>query len=238
MSEAAAYVAIVEDDRDIADILQSALSKNGFETACFQSGSAFLQSLAKRAPDLCLIDLTLPDRDGLSIVAELRAHPGTASIIVSGRRELDTKLIGLELGADDYIVKPFEDKEIVARVRSVLRRMGNAADRDKKRRVARFSGWTTDFGVFELISPAGERTSLSGGEARVLQIFLEAANRLLTRADLMDKLGIDSDANFDRSIDVRISRLRAKLEKDPRNPRFIKTVYGAGYLMAAQVEWS
>lgn len=238
MTESAHYIAIVEDDRDIADILAAALGRAGYETESFDSGSSFIRSLARREPDLCLIDLCLPDRDGLSIVAELRSRPRIASIIVSGRQELDTKLVGLELGADDYIVKPFEDKEIVARVRSVLRRRDGVSGQEAKRRVASFAGWMADFGVFELVSPSGERSSLSGGEASVLRIFLESANRLLTRADLMDRLGIDADTNFDRSIDVRISRLRAKLEEDPRNPRFIKTVYGAGYLMAAQVEWS
>jgi two-component system, OmpR family, response regulator len=238
MTETSPYIAIVEDDRDIAEILAVALGRAGYETESFDSGSSFIRSLARREPHLCLIDLSLPDRDGLSIVAELRSRPRIASIIVSGRQELDTKLVGLELGADDYIVKPLEDKEIVARVRSVLRRLNGVSSQETKRRVASFAGWTADFGVFELVSPSGERSSLSGGEASVLRIFLESANRLLTRADLMDRLGIDADTNFDRSIDVRISRLRAKLEEDPRNPRFIKTVYGAGYLMAAQVEWT
>jgi len=238
MTEAGHYIAVIEDDRDIADILEAALQRAGYETESFHSGASFIRALARREPDLCLIDLSLPDRDGLSIVAELRDRPRIASIIVSGRDEIGTKLIGLELGADDYIVKPFDDKEIVARVRSVLRRLKGISGQDTKRRVARFAGWTADFGTFELISPTGERSSLSGGEAGVLRVFLESANRLLNRADLMDRLGIDADTNFDRSIDVRISRLRAKLEEDPRNPRFIKTVYGAGYLMVAQVEWS
>ncbi|MCI5074818.1 response regulator transcription factor [Oricola sp.] len=238
MTATGQYIAIIEDDRDIADILEAALQRVGFETAAFDSGASFIRALTRREPDLCLIDLSLPDRDGLSIVAELRNRPKIASIIVSGRHELDSKLIGLELGADDYIVKPFDDKEIVARVRSVLRRLVGVSGDDTQRRVARFAGWTADFGVFELISPTGEHSSLSGGEAGVLRAFLESANRLLTRADLMDRLGIDADTNFDRSIDVRISRLRAKLEEDPRNPRFIKTVYGAGYLMVAKVEWT
>jgi two-component system, OmpR family, response regulator len=238
MNASAGYIAIVEDDRDIAEILKAALDSSGFETEYFDSGASFARSLARREPDLCLIDLSLPDRDGLSIVAELRSRPRIASIIVSGRQELRSKVVGLELGADDYIVKPFEDKEVVARVRSVLRRRNGDAGTDNPRRIANFAGWTADFGLFELVSPSGDRKNLSGGEAGVLRIFLESANRLLTRADLMDRLGIDADTNFDRSIDVRISRLRAKLDEDPRNPRFIKTVYGAGYLMVAQVEWS
>lgn len=230
-----AYVAIVEDDPDIADILAALLSRNGFETERFGTADSFFRSLARREPDLCLVDLTLPDRDGLSIVAELRARPRVATIIVSGRQELDSKLIGLELGADDYIVKPFEEKEVMARIRSVLRRIAPGPSQEG-RDIARFAGWTVDFGRFEMSGPAGQKADLSGGEAAVLRILLESPNRLLSRNDLMDRLGL-ADRNFDRSIDVRISRIRAKLEPDAKNPRYIKTVYGAGYLFAAAVEW-
>lgn len=230
------HIAIVEDDPDIADILSGLLRRHGFETESFGTAGTFFRSLARREPDLCLVDLTLPDRDGLSIVAELRSRPRVATIIVSGRHELDSKLIGLELGADDYIVKPFEEKEVLARIRSVLRRVA-PEETPAGRTVARFAGWTVDFGRFEMAGPDGRTHSLSGGEAAVLRILLESPNRLLTRNDLMERLGI-SDRNFDRSIDVRISRIRAKLEPDPRDPRYIKTVYGAGYLLASPVEWS
>jgi two-component system, OmpR family, response regulator len=230
-------IAIVEDDRDVAEILQAVLSRHGFAVETFFTGDSFLKSLPHRQPDLCLVDLGLPDRDGLGIVSELRSHRRIATIIVSGRHELGDKLVGLELGADDYIVKPFEEKEIVARVRSVLRRT-NATEAGGEGDVARFSGWTADFRRFELIGPDGRATSLSGGETSVLRVLLESTNRLLTRAELMDRLGLSPDQNFDRSIDVRISRLRGKLEEDPRNPRFIKTVYGAGYIMVGQVRWS
>lgn len=230
-------IAIVEDDRDVAEILETVLSRNGFAVETFFTGESFLRSLPHRQPNLCLIDLGLPDRDGLGIVAELRAHKRIATIIVSGRHELGDKLVGLELGADDYIVKPFEEKEIVARVRSVLRRV-NAAETGSAGDVAHFSGWTADFRRFELIGPDKHAISLSGGEAGVLRVLLESANRLLTRAELMDRLGLPADQNFDRSIDVRISRLRSKLEEDPRNPRFIKTVYGAGYIMVGPVHWT
>lgn len=236
MSNPAQRIAIIEDDRDIAEILETVLRRSGFAVETFHTGESFLRSLPHRQPNLCLIDLSLPDRDGLGIVAELRAHNRIATIIVSGRHELGDKLVGLELGADDYIVKPFEEKEIVARVKSVLRRM-NTADSTNSGDVARFAGWTADFRRFELVGPDKRRVSLSGGEARVLRVLLESANRLLTRADLMDRLGLSADQNFDRSIDVRISRLRSKLEEDPRNPRHIKTVYGAGYLMVGQVDW-
>ncbi|MCB1462788.1 MAG: response regulator transcription factor [Nitratireductor sp.] len=229
-------IAVVEDDRDIAEILDTTLTQHGYAVETFFTGESFLKSLPHRQPDLCLIDLSLPDRDGLGIVAELRAHKHIASIIVSGRHELGDKLVGLELGADDYIVKPFEEKEIVARVRSVLRRM-NATQAMDGGDVARFAGWTADFRRFELVSPQGRAVGLSGGEAGVLRVLLESANRLLTRNELMDRLGLDTDQNFDRSIDVRISRLRSKLEEDPKNPRFIKTVYGAGYLMVGQINW-
>ena len=154
---------------------------------------------------------------------------------MSGRHELDAKLIGLELGADDYIVKPFEEKEVVARIRSVLRRLA-PAETPTGRDIARFAGWTVDFGRFEMTGPGDQRSNLSGGEAAVLRILLQSPNRLLTRNDLMERLGM-GDRNFDRSIDVRISRIRAKLGDDPKSPRTIKTVYGAGYLLAASVEW-
>lgn len=229
-------IAVVEDDRDISDLLDTALTQHGYAVETFYTGESFLKSLPHRQPDLCLIDLSLPDRDGLGIVAELRAYKRIAAIIVSGRHELGDKLVGLELGADDYIVKPFEEKEIVARVRSVLRRM-SVPETQGSGDVARFAGWTVDFRRFEMTGPDGRAVALSGGEAGVLRALLESANRLLTRGELMDRLGLDADQNFDRSIDVRISRLRSKLEEDPKNPRFIKTVYGAGYLMVGRVDW-
>ncbi|MFZ1815613.1 MAG: response regulator transcription factor [Rhizobiaceae bacterium] len=233
-------VAIVEDDRDVAELLASTLSSHGYRIETFHTGQSFLRSLPHRTPDLAIIDLGLPDRDGLGLVAELRSRPGVACIIVSGRHEISDKLVGLELGADDYIVKPFNEKEIVARVRSVLRRVGAKGDNagGQPDDVARFSSWTADFRRFELIAADGSRQNLSSGEANVLKVFLKSANRLMTRADLLERLGLDNGQNFDRSIDVRISRLRGKLEEDPRNPRFIKTVYGAGYIMVAQVQWS
>lgn len=230
-------LAIVEDDPDIARLIVRALDGHRFEVEQFGCGGDFLRRLPGYAPDACIVDLGLPDMDGLELVRKL-SEKGIPTVVLSGRGDLTDRVLGLELGADDYLVKPFEPRELVARLNSVLRRAARTAAPavEPAATVAGFAGWSFDPGAMVLTSPAGEAVQLSRAEAELLELFVRAPNRVLSRDFLMEARG-NASLVFDRSIDVRISRLRQKLEDDPRNPRIIRTIYGSGYLFAAAVDW-
>lgn len=240
MIDSKARIAIVEDDQDIAGILQATLEDHGFETGHFPTSLSFQSGIDAFRPDLCLIDLGLPDENGLELVKSLDAREDIATIIISGRRTLSDKIVGLELGADDYIAKPFEPAEIVARVRSLLRRARKSApDENAPSKVrASFGNWTVDVQNFTLENSDGNVVSLSHAEMQIMKIFLNAPNRLLTRNQILDDIDSAADGSFDRAIDVRISRLRTKLGEDVKNPKMIKTVYGAGYIFVADIRWT
>ena len=241
MSREQPLIAIVEDDEEIGDILIDILSDSGFRTRHFFSAAEFEASLAEARPEICLIDLGLPGENGLDLVKKLDAYPEIGTIIISGRRALSDKIVGLEMGADDYIAKPFEPAEIVARIRSVLRRSRRAAppaDPSAGKTRAQFDGWTVDLANYTLQAADQRMIALSQAEMDVLKVFLNAPNRLFSRAQILDQIAIDPDKHFDRSIDVRISRLRTKFGEDPQNPKIIKTVYGAGYIFVANITWT
>ncbi|WP_284165045.1 response regulator transcription factor [Frigidibacter sp. SD6-1] len=229
-------VAILDDEPDIRQMLTEALTEAGFRTQAFGRASAFEAALKRMTPDVCLVDLGLPDKDGLALVHGLALESGAAIIIISGRAQVQDRVTGLELGADDYIVKPFDPAEIVARVRARLRRPKAASDRASQ--IARFAGWTADFNRFSLMSASGTEVPFSNAEGQVLRMFLESPNRLVTRAHMQEVLGGSAGESFDRAMDVRISRLRTKLGEDPKNPALIKTIYGAGYIFLGEVAWA
>ena len=158
-----------------------------------------------------------------------------ATIVVTHRGDVADRVLGLELGADDYIVKPFEPRELVARISSLLRRLKKSSSIGSHN-VARFSSWTFDVDAYCLTSATGGTLSLSRAETQLLETFARAANRVLTREFILDAIG--APPTFDRTIDVRVSRLRQKLERDPQHPQLIRTVYGSGYLFASAVQWS
>ncbi|HRP76443.1 MAG TPA: response regulator transcription factor [Rhodocyclaceae bacterium] len=234
----AASILVLEDDDDIARLICASLGDYGFRSEHVSTGRQLLERARRAAPDLCIVDLGLPDMDGMQVVRELQDGSPCAVLILTGRNDVTDRVLGLELGADDYIVKPFEPRELVARVRSILRRYQRAAPADAvatERNLARFSGWTFDRGRHTLLSPDEHEVSLSAAEAALLFTLLQRPNRILSREQLLGERDLDP---FDRSIDVRVSRLRRKLEDDPHDPKLIKTVYGAGYLFSAQVEWA
>lgn len=235
MSEADAHklIVIVEDDPDVARIIEQVLSDFSFRTVWCRSAGDLLRRLRSLSPDLCIIDLGLPDMDGLEVMQRVRSQSGCGIVILTGRAHVSDRVMGLELGADDYVLKPFEPRELVARVRSILRRRETASN-SGARQVAEFSGWKFNLGNNALHAPNGEEHLLSTSEAELLKVFVNNPNRILQREQLM---GTRDLAPTDRSIDVRISRLRRKLEPDPQSPAFIKTVYGAGYLFLATVNW-
>lgn len=229
----APLIAILDDEPEIRRLLSAALEEAGFRTQSFARATEFEAALRRITPDACLIDLGLPDRDGLALVHRLATDTGAAIIIISGRAQVQDRVTGLELGADDYIIKPFEPAEVVARIRARLRRPGQMAV--TRSQTLRFSGWTADFDRYLLTSPEGAETPLSHAEAEVLRLFADNPRRLITRSQMLETLGGTAGESFDRAMDVRISRLRTKLGEDPRNPRLIKTIYGAGYIFLSEV---
>ena len=231
--DAQKLVAIVEDDPDVARIIEQVLADFGFRTVWCRSAGDLLRRLRSLAPDLCIIDLGLPDMDGLDVMQRVRAQSACGIVILTGRAHVSDRVMGLELGADDYVLKPFEPRELVARVRSILRRRENPGI-SPSRLIAEFAGWRFNLGNNTLTAPNGQNQVLSTSEAELLKVFVGSPNRILQREQLM---GTRDLAPTDRSIDVRISRLRRKLEPDAESPAFIKTVYGAGYLFLATVSW-
>nr|WP_309503977.1 response regulator transcription factor [uncultured Roseovarius sp.] len=230
----APLVTILDDEPEIRRMLADALEEAGFRTLTFGRATEFEAALKTTTPDLCLVDLSLPDRDGLTLVHRLALEQGAAVIIISGRAQVQDRVTGLELGADDYIIKPFDPAEVVARIRARLRRdtpIAPAAD------VAHFQGWTAAFDRFVLVDETGLETPFSHAEGEVLRLFLERPKRLISRQAMQEALGGAAGDSFDRAMDVRISRLRTKLREDPKNPHLIKTIYGAGYIFLSDVDW-
>ncbi len=231
----APLVTILDDEPAIRQMLSGALEDAGFRTAAYARATEFEAALRHSAPDVCLVDLGLPDKDGLALVHRLALESGAAIIIISGRAHVQDRVTGLELGADDYIIKPFEPAEVVARVRARLRRDRVGTGESM---TARFEGWTAHFDRYLLVSADGREARFSHAEGEVLRLFLEAPKRLINRAQMQEALGGAAGESFDRAMDVRISRLRSKLGEDPKNPRLIKTIYGAGYIFIGDVTWS
>ncbi|WP_136634346.1 response regulator transcription factor [Pseudooceanicola onchidii] len=231
----APLVTILDDEPEIRTMLSAALEDAGYRTMGFSRATEFEAALQSVTPDLCLLDLSLPDRDGLTLIHRLALEKGATVVIISGRAQVQDRVTGLELGADDYIIKPFDPAEVVARVRARLRRDKPSAAATQE---ARFNGWTAHFDRFVLEDSAGVEVPFSHAEGEVLRLFLERPKRLISRAVMQEALGGAAGESFDRAMDVRISRLRTKLREDPKNPRLIKTIYGAGYIFLGDVKWS
>lgn len=226
---------VTDDDPGIRELLAEYLTSHGYAVLTATDAAALEQLLARQRPDLLVLDWMMPGEDGLSIARRLRAQPGFPPIIMlSAKGEDIDRIIGLEVGADDYLAKPFNPRELLARIRAVLRRGGDtgpapatAVATDAARRVA-FGPFEVDFDARSL-SRDGADIPLTGGEYALLEIFVSHANRTLSRDWLMEQLrGFERDA-FDRSIDVRVNRLRKKIEDDPANPAYIRTQRGQGY---------
>ena len=227
-------VFVVEDDDDVGRTICDTLRKFEYETEHFRRGGELLRRVTRKKPSVCIIDLGLPDLDGLDVLRNLH-EMGVATVVVTGRGDVTDRVVGLELGADDYVVKPFEPRELVARIASVLRRLQRSSSVGSGS-AGHFSGWTFDVDALSLTSPTGKTIGLSRAEAQLLEVLARANNRVLSRDFLLDAVGAAS--TFDRTIDVRVSRLRQKLERDPQNPEIIRTVYGSGYLFASSVQWT
>ena len=229
---------IVDDDRDIRNLLAEHLEGQGFRVRKAADGKAMMAALDAEPVDLVVLDLNLPGEDGLSLCRRLRATDATPIIMLTARNEPVDRILGLEMGADDYLAKPFEPRELVARIRSVLRRAGEPrtdAARPPSASAA-FAGWMVDRTARSLCAPDGRMVMLSGSEFDLLDALLGQAGRTVTRAQLKRlSAAIGTD---DRAIDLRVSRLRRKLGDDARAPRLIQTVRHRGYLLTAPVTWT
>ncbi len=214
------------------------LDDAGYEVMTMGTGEGVVEKALEEHVDLVVLDLGLPGVDGLTLTRSLKERGEVGVIIISGRGETTEKIIGLEIGADDYLGKPFEPRELLARVRSVLRRLAAPAEPAQPANSGsyRFEGWQLDVLVRSLTSPDGDPIGLSSGEFSLLRAFAEHPNRVLSRDQLLDFThGMDTPA-FDRSVDVQIARLRKKIEPDAQKPTFIKTVRNAGYIFSVKVE--
>lgn len=236
------HVMIVDDDDEICELVRQFLEPHGFRVTAVADGASMRAGLAADPADLVVLDLMLPGEDGLELCRQLRMVSRTPIIFLTAVNSEADRIVGLEMGADDYLSKPFSARELLARIRAVLRRAipadGEAAHPPQttaSSRVLRFSGWSLDVGRRQLRAPDGVLVDLSGGEFELLLAFLERPQIVLTRDQLLDITRGRFGGPFDRAIDMQVGRLRRKIEADPKNPTLIKTVRGGGYVLASAV---
>jgi len=231
------HILIVDDHRDIREPLRKYLEKNGCRVSEAADAASARQALAKSAPDIVVLDIMMPGEDGLSLTRDLRAQGNLPIILLTAVVEDTDRIIGLEMGADDYITKTFNPRELLARIKAVLRRAQNLPPERDPVDVTNytFNGWTFDTAARELINPAGVNIALSTGEYMLLHAFVKRPGVVLSRDQLLDLTRGRDAVAFDRSIDNQISRLRKKIEIDPSDPKVIKTHWGGGYSFVASV---
>ena len=229
---------VVDDDREIRDLLSALLSRKGYKVVTAREEQEMRRVLESSRVDLIILDLMLPGKDGLAICRELRATKAVPIIMLTARGEPTDRIVGLEMGADDYLPKPFEVRELEARIKAVLRRSGVSSSNPEISLGARFlfAGWTLDARQRQLLSPEGVLIDLTSGEFDLLLVFAERPQRILSRDQLMDLARGKEATPFDRSIDVQVSRLRSKIEGDPKVPELIKTVRSSGYIFTPAVQ--
>ena len=232
-----AHILIVDDHREIRDLVSRALSKEGFRVSAAADGRAMRKVLADSRIDLILLDLMLPGEDGLSLCRTLRAESNIPIIMLTAKGDEVDRVIGLEMGADDYLPKPFGSRELIARIKAVLRRSQDNVETSPGRRPKRyrFDRWHLDTGARELLRDDGLTVPLSTGEYDLLIVMVERPQRVLSRDQLLDLARDRTTSAIDRSIDTQVSRLRKKLERDPSDPKIIKTVWGGGYMFTPEV---
>lgn len=238
MTENKTHVLIVDDDRDIRNALAEYLGRNGLRCSVAADGKEMDQILSSSKPDLIVLDIMMPSEDGLSICRRLQETQRVPIILLTALAEETDRIVGLELGADDYVTKPFNPRELLARTKSVLRRSRMLPPkRQYTRGVVGFAGWKLDFAQKEVIGADGVAIRLSSGEHLLLVSLIEHAGMTLSREQLLELTKGRETQLFDRSVDNQVSRLRRKLEKDPKNPRIIVTDWGGGYRFGATLNW-
>ncbi|OHV89802.1 response regulator [Mesorhizobium sp. ORS 3428] len=225
-----AHILIVDDDKGIRDLLQEFFQKRGLRTTVAADGTEMEAILRRAQVDLIVLDVMLPGKSGLELCREIRANYTTPIIMLTAVTETTDRVVGLEMGADDYVPKPFDPRELLARIRAVLRRNGTTEPRrPSPKQIYRFAGWTMDCSRRRLTAPDDVRVELTMAEFNLLQTFVKSAQRVLTREQLIELSGGDTGYSFDRSVDILVSRLRRKMEDDPKTPKLILTVRSGGY---------
>ena len=230
-------IVLVDDDMEIRDLLSSALRAEGFDVTACADTTDMRKALSNAPADLIIMDLMMPGEDGITATRALRAESAVPIIMLTAKGDEVDRIIGLEIGADDYMAKPFNTRELVARIRAVLRRhrfesSGVGIDRA----IYRFEGWALDVGKRELKNTMGELVDLTSGEFELLKVFVLSPGRVLSRDYLLEQTKGRQLHAFDRSVDIQVSRLRNKVEEDAKNPKMIKTIRSGGYMLTAQVE--
>jgi DNA-binding response OmpR family regulator len=233
------HVVALDDDPEVRKMLVEYLGQNALRVTAVASGRELAALMARESVDLVVLDVRLQGEDGMQIARRLREQSAIPILMLTGRAEEADRIIGLELGADDYLTKPFSPRELLARIRALLRRakaQASFADAVANVRAYRFGGWELNIGLRKLKSPKGEPVELTNGEFRILAAFLSAPQRILSRDQLLELSRVHNAEVYDRAIDIQILRLRRKIESDPARPRFIKTERGAGYVFSVAVD--
>ncbi len=227
---------VVDDDKALRKLLGDYLGENGYEVVLVGDGEAMKQELARTSFDLIILDLMLPGEDGLTLCRDMRARSSVPILMLTARGDELDRIIGLEMGADDYLAKPFNPRELLARIKNILRRTREGEATVAAPRQLVFAGWTLDLSARHLVDADGIVSPLSNGEFKLLHVLAEHARTVLSRDQLMDVLSGREALPYDRTIDVMISRLRRCLRDDARDPLLIKTIRNEGYMLSAQVE--
>jgi two-component system OmpR family response regulator len=231
------HILVIEDDREISSLIARYLRENDCRVTLAADGRELDKTMQTRRIDLVVLDLMLPGEDGLSLCRRLRQRSHVPILMLTAKGQDIDRIVGLEMGADDYLTKPFNPRELLARIRAVLRRTGAAAlaPIDSPARTLSFDGWTIDRGMREVHSPDGTRISVTGAEFDLLQALCERPGRVLSRDQLVELTQGRAAGAFERSVDILVSRLRRKIERDPHRPEMIKTIRSGGYLFASTV---
>ena len=237
MNQGSTHILVVDDHSEIRDLLKRFLEQHGLRVSCARDGKEMKRLLEEREFDLLVLDLMMPGEDGLTLCRELRVKSNLPIIMLTAMGEETDRIIGLEMGADDYLAKPFNPRELLARIKAVMRRTqaDNQPAAETLTRDLRFDRWLLDINRRELVDEDGVGLSLSTAEFDLLKVFLERPQRVLSRDQLLDLARGREAVAFDRAIDTLVSRLRRKLERDPKNPELIKTIWGGGYMFSADV---
>ncbi|MEO5375766.1 MAG: response regulator transcription factor [Alphaproteobacteria bacterium] len=245
------HVLVVDDDPSLTEFLRDYLTAHGYEASAVPDGAGLRRVMAERGVDLIVLDLNLPGETGFDIARYVRGTSKTPIIMLTGRSDEMDRVVGLEIGADDYVAKPFSVRELLARIGAVLRRTaagggGGGGEPTPAQpptrggveaRTGRFEGWRIDFAASRVFSPAGAEVRLTPGEFKLLGIFMTHPNRVLSREQLLDLARNGESDVFDRSVDIQVMRLRRKIETNPEQPTFIQTVRGSGYMFTAAIDW-
>jgi DNA-binding response OmpR family regulator len=234
-ADKATHILVVDDDQRIRQMLSRYFDQEGYRVSVAADGAALRAQLTDSV-DVILLDIVMPGEDGLTLAREIRAKSDVGIIMLTGRDDVLDRIVGLEVGADDYIPKPFHLREVLARVKSLLRRRGRKTPPATTVEVIRFEGWRLDIGRRQLISPKGEDILLTTGEFDLLAALARHPGRVLGREALMDLTRGRSLETFDRTIDAQVARLRKKIEADPKNPMFVKSVRNVGYVFTGKVD--